>query len=92
MRRRYKPPKGEKHSEYHRIWRIVDGVMNDIFLHHPEYVPNKYKAAARLSVVKRVAGAIAGRSIRADHRVACRNGPDDAHCDQRFDGASQEAT
>jgi hypothetical protein len=58
--RRTKPPKGDK--IYRRLWRVVDGAVADAFKMHPDYLTEKGRRgrAARLSVVKRVIGAVVG--------------------------------
>jgi hypothetical protein len=52
------PPKGSR--LYRRLWRIVDGAVMDAFKMHPDYLSDKGRRgrAARLSVVKRVTGAV----------------------------------
>lgn len=55
---RKKPPKGD--ARYRRIWRIVDGAVQDAFSRHPEYLTEAGARSARLSIVKRVAGSIQG--------------------------------
>lgn len=56
-RRRSYPPRGG--AEYHQIWRVIDGAVRDCFAHHPEYIAgNRSERVVRLSIVKRVTGAI----------------------------------
>lgn len=56
--RRTAPPKGS--ALYRRIWRVVDGAVTDAFTMHPDYLTPKGTKGrtARLSVVKRVTGAM----------------------------------
>jgi hypothetical protein len=56
---RTRPPKGNR--TYRRLWRIVDGAVMDAFKMHPDYLSDKGRRgrAARLSIVKRVTGAVA---------------------------------
>lgn len=58
MLRRIEPPKHEQHSEYHKIWRVVDGAVSDAFYNHPDYLTEKGRRAARMSIVKRVTGEV----------------------------------
>lgn len=58
--KKIKPLKHEPHSDYHKIWRIVDGAVRDCFKHHPDYLTGKGHVDARTSIVKRVTGAIHG--------------------------------
>lgn len=55
---RKKPPKDD--APYRKIWRIVDGAVQDAFNHHPEYLTEAGSRNARLSIVKRVTGSIKG--------------------------------
>lgn len=59
--KRLRPPKHEPHSEYHRLWRVIDGAIKDCFTKHPDYLTPKGNRLARLSLVKRVAGQLAYR-------------------------------
>jgi hypothetical protein len=63
--RKLKPVKDQPHSDYHKIWRIVDGAVSDAFYHHPDYLTPKGKRAARESVVKRVTGAVLSSVVKA---------------------------
>jgi hypothetical protein len=45
---------------YRQLWRIVDGAVFDALYTHSDYLTEKGKRAARLSVNKRVVGAILG--------------------------------
>jgi len=59
--KRARPTKPAKADDrYRRLWRIVDGAVVDAFVHHPEYLTERGRNAARLSIVKRVTGAIMG--------------------------------
>lgn len=57
-RKRIAPPK--EGAFYRQIWRIVDGAVMDCFSHHPNYVKKEMARAVRMSIVKRVTGAING--------------------------------
>lgn len=61
--RRIKPPKGD--NRYRQVWRIIDGAVLDCFKHHPEYLTENGKRAARESIVKRATGAIIGYEAQA---------------------------
>ena len=71
MRRskRTKPPrKGD--SLYRQLWRVVDGAIMDALKQHPDYLTDKGRRdrAARISIAKRVTGAIMGyteQSVRS---------------------------
>jgi hypothetical protein len=54
----HRPPKPGRH--YRQLWRIVDGAVRDTLLQHPDYVTPKGRRALRLSVNKRVTGAVLG--------------------------------
>ncbi len=56
--RAYKPQRPGK--QYGEIWRMVDGAVRDAFASHPEYVQQSYLRSARLSITKRVTGAVNG--------------------------------
>lgn len=46
---------------YASLWRIVDGAVRDAYQMHPDYLSNKgASTSARISVVKRVVGALMG--------------------------------
>lgn len=61
---RLRPPKHGHHSEYHKVWRIVDGAIRDTFQHHPEYLSEtKYGPDIGRSLAKRITGAILGSGI-----------------------------
>lgn len=53
------PPKSD--TAYRRLWRIVDGAVADAFAMHPEYLKStRSERFARMSINKRVVGAILG--------------------------------
>jgi len=56
--KRSRPPKGG--SAYQRLWRVVEGAVADAFAQHPEYLTavGARGRCARLSVTKRVTGAV----------------------------------
>lgn len=56
VRRNRKPVFGT--PAYRQMWRIVDGAVTDALTHHPDYLTAKGTRAARISVVKRVTGAV----------------------------------
>lgn len=80
--KRIKPPKKEAFSQYHALWRIVDGAVRDAFLRHPEYLTDAGHRSAQLSIVKRVAGALEGHILRSNSPLACGKRADDAHSDE----------
>lgn len=45
---------------YRQLWRVVDGAVTDAFAQHPDYLTDKGEQSARMSVVKRVTGAVHG--------------------------------
>jgi hypothetical protein len=59
--KRMKPLKGDSHSEYSRMWRLVDGVVRDTFATHPEYLTEMGRHSARISLTKRLVGVLASR-------------------------------
>lgn len=71
--RRLKPPK-LPNSEYRAIWRVVDGAVRNAFDMHPDYLTEKGTrySQARMSVVKRVTGAILG--FQAERLKKARSG------------------
>lgn len=52
------PPKEKPGSAYHNLWAVVDGAVRDAFHNHPEYLTDKGRQSARMSVVKRVTGSV----------------------------------
>ena len=58
--RKLNPVKGLPHSDYWKLWRIVDGAVRDAFEKHPEYLTDKGRRDARRSIVKRATGALLG--------------------------------
>lgn len=61
--KRIKPPKGKPHDDYWRVFRIVEGAVRDAFINHPEYLTEKGRRNAVLSITKRATGSILGWSI-----------------------------
>ena len=59
--RRLKPPKMPS-KEYRAYWRVIDGAVRNALDMHPDYLTNKgsTKSCARMSIVKRVVGAVIG--------------------------------
>jgi hypothetical protein len=53
------PPKDIPHSDYHRIWRMVDGSIRTVMMEHPDYFSGKKPKAMRMSLTKRIAGQLA---------------------------------
>jgi len=45
---------------YRQLWRVVDGAVRDALESHPDYLTRKGQASARMSITKRVTGAIMG--------------------------------
>lgn len=65
MTRRTNPPKGQ-HTHYEQLWRVVDGAVRDCFAMHPDYIaPGRHESSVRMSVNKRVVGAISGFAVQA---------------------------
>ncbi len=63
--RRLKAPKGEA-TAYEQLWRVVDGAVRDAFMSHPDYISRQIaERTVRMSVVKRVTGAVAGFAVQA---------------------------
>lgn len=60
MLRRKRPQTVVNHSQYYKIWRIVDGAVKDALYNHPDYLTAKGKVSARESIVKRATGAVKG--------------------------------
>lgn len=73
-RARLKCPKNEK--AYRQLWRVVDGAVLDALDSHPDYLTAKGAKSARLSITKRVTGAVIGfaeqsaRAGRVDNPAA----------------------
>lgn len=68
LKKKSKVPKEKlaKHGyDYIKLWRVIDGAVFDAFKMHPEYLTDRGHKNARLSVVKRVAGAITGFAAEA---------------------------
>ena len=68
--RKTKPLKDD--ADYQRIWSIVDGAIRDTMRMHPEYMRIRDRTTARISINKRVTGALVGelRQRRGDGRKA----------------------
>lgn len=50
-----------KHGyNYVQLWKIIDGAVFDALKMHPEYLTDRGHRNARLSIVKRVTGAVLG--------------------------------
>ncbi len=73
-KKRTKPPKTE--SQYAALWRIVDGAVADAFAMHPDYLTQKGAAhrSARVSINKRVVGALAGLLAHTGRGRSVQNG------------------
>lgn len=56
--RRHRPQNTGRH--YRQLWRIVDGAVRDTLLQHPDYVTPKGQRCLRMSVNKRITGAVLG--------------------------------
>lgn len=61
--RRSRPMK--KGALYRQLWTIVDGAVRDTFLHHPEYIETRWKMNVRISLNKRIVGALNGCVLTA---------------------------
>lgn len=57
QKRSRRPPEKNK-PLYKRVWKVVDGAVCDAFIKHPDYLSTKGKDTARLSITKRVCGAV----------------------------------
>lgn len=90
--KRIAPPKHDPHSDYHRIWRIVDGAVRDTFKHHPEYLTDAGHRSAQVSIIKRVAGALAGHVFREDQQGSGRDGSRNAYEHGRDDDNQAQGT
>jgi len=62
-KRAYKPVKGGK--VYGEVWRLVDGAIRDALTSHPQYVQPKFLVCCRMSITKRVTGAVMGYVAQA---------------------------
>jgi len=65
--RRLKPPKMPS-KEYRAYWRVIDGAVRNALDMHPDYLTNKgsSRSCARMSIVKRVVGAVIGFQSERD--------------------------
>lgn len=50
----------EKHSNYSKLSRLIEGAVNSTFHFHEDYLTPKGKQSARKSLLKRIAGQING--------------------------------
>lgn len=57
---RKKRTQAPPHSQYRKIWRIIDGAVKDALYKHPDYLTPKGRVSARESIVKRATGAVKG--------------------------------
>jgi len=62
-RRHGKPPKGANHSLYVRIYRQVDGAIQNAIDCHPTWFILEDKDVIRRSITKRVTGSLTGLLI-----------------------------
>lgn len=79
-----------KRRAYRQLWRVVDGAVFDCLYHHPDYLTDKGRVAARMSINKRVVGAVLGfaeesargrsEEISAADRVSDFQRPTPARC------------
>lgn len=71
-RKQTKPPPQKKDDDYHKLWRIVDGAVQDALYHHEEYLnPRIRYKTVRESINKRVVGAVLAE-LRERQRAAGR--------------------
>jgi hypothetical protein len=56
--KRLDPPREKTDGRYRHLWRIVDAAVAETFSLHPNYLTNAGQKAARVSIVKRVTGAL----------------------------------
>ena len=61
--RRHRPQNPGR--QYRQLWRIVDGAVRDTLLQHPGYLTQKGKRSLRMSLNKRVTGAVLGYAAQA---------------------------
>lgn len=76
--RRKRMPKmpGGTHGAYWMLWRIVDGAVRDTFERHPDYLSDKGRYSAQLSITKRVVGALysyGSQVRRTENETQCRS-------------------
>ncbi len=71
LKKRLKPQKMPS-KEYRAFWRVVDGAVANAFKAHPEYFTEtgSRQNTARMSIVKRVVGAVTGYSAEKRRRFA----------------------
>ncbi len=50
----------EKSRAYRQLWRVVDGAVFDALYTHSDYLTDKGRRSARMSINKRVVGAVLG--------------------------------
>lgn len=77
-----KPPAHKKATAYRQLWRVVDAAVAEAFKVHPDYLTERGQKLARMSVNKRVVGAVIGYAAEAAKRRSGR-GP---AADTRGDG------
>jgi len=64
IKKRVKPPPG-KTGDYHALWKLVDGAVEDALTHHPDYLGKDVRRkVVRNSINKRVVGAVLGYAKR----------------------------
>lgn len=64
-----------KHGyNYVQLWKIIDGAVFDALKMHPEYLTDRGHRNARLSIVKRVTGAVLGYATEVSPLAKGRSG------------------
>lgn len=87
-----------KHGyNYVQLWKIIDGAVFDALKMHPEYLTDRGHRNARLSIVKRVTGAVLGyvteTSVakgRSGEKPAAKSGNGLVKAIPQADGASRQ--
>lgn len=92
LAKKNKPVKGLPHSDYWKLWRLVDGAVKDAFLHHPDYLTEHGVQNARLSITKRTVGALigAGSTVWKNHSFPAGERAGSPHRPERQDGPQEK--
>lgn len=56
--RRTKPPTGKGDDRYRAVWQVVDRAVGECFACHPNYLTERGRQSVRVSINKRVVGAV----------------------------------
>lgn len=76
---------GGREGQYFMLWRIVDGAVRDTLIRHPDYLTDKGRHNARISLNKRIVGALMGYATQV---AMCRSVADG---DARTHAAAESA-